>query len=206
MELPLLILATVLAVIHQAGLNRLIGLSGARFSPLWGGPRLLLLFYFSSVVVALAVLLFASWRSRLAFAKTLSQSVQSAIAKLLMATVFVYLVLRLFDLMERGLLSSIFNSRREGLLILLEIFVLFVGMMWIRDNEENAKELFFASALFIAGVVANRLNTAITAMEAGTGQSYLPQWGEFLISYSLIAAGVAGFALGHKASVGFPGM
>lgn len=198
LQLPLLILVTILAVLHQFGFNRLIRLSEARFSPLWAGPSLSVLFYLSSLAGALAVLLLASWRSRLAFGKTLPSAVQPAIARLLTAAVFVYLVIRLMDLMERGLLSSIFSMSREGLLILLEIAVLLVGMMWIKGNEEQPRELFFGSAFIIAGVIANRLNTAITALEAGTGQNYLPRWGEFLISYSLIAAGIAGFALGVK--------
>jgi hypothetical protein len=91
-----------------------------------------------------------------------------------------------------------FSVTREGLLLLLEIVLLLVGMMWIKGSEEEPRELFFGAALIIAGVVANRLNTAITALEAGAGQDYLPRWGEFLISYSLVAAGVAGFALGVK--------
>lgn len=198
LKLPLLILATFLAVIHQSGLSHLIELSGAKFSPLWSGPSLFVLFYLSSVIAALAVLLFASWRSRLAFGKVLPGSVQQAIAKALTAAIFVYLVLRLLDLVDRGLIRSMFSTRLDGILILIEISLLLIGMMWIKDNEENGRELFFASALIIAGVIANRLNTAITALEAGTGQTYLPRWGEFLISYSLIAAGVAGFALGIK--------
>ncbi len=198
LQLPLLILAAVLAVIHQFGLERLIALSGAKFSPLWAGPSLFVLFYLSSVALALAVLLLASWRSRLAFGKMLPAAVQPALARLLTAVVFVYLVIRLLDLMERGLLHSIFTTSREGLLMLLEIFLLLAGMMWMKGNENDARELFFASALIIGGVIANRLNTAITALEAGTGQNYLPRWGELLISYSLIAAGVAGFALGVK--------
>ncbi len=40
LDLPLLILATILAVLHQFGLNRLIKLAETRFSPLWSGPEL----------------------------------------------------------------------------------------------------------------------------------------------------------------------
>jgi hypothetical protein len=198
LKLPLLILATVLAAVHQAGLTRLIGLSGDRFSPLWTGSDLFVLFYLSSVIAALAVLLFASWRSHLAFGTMLPAAIQPLIARLLTAAVFVYLLLRLLDLMERGLMRSVFSTRLDGVLVLIEIVLLLMGMVWIKGNEEDARELFPPSALIIAGVIANRLNTAITALEAGSGQTYLPRWGEFFISYSLIAAGVAGFALGVK--------
>ncbi|MGO9432809.1 MAG: hypothetical protein ACLP00_00775 [Terracidiphilus sp.] len=198
LDLPLLILVTILAALHQYGLNRLIRLSETKFSPLWTGPSQSVQFYLSSLALALAVLLFASWRSRLAFDQGLPSAVEPSVARLLTAAVFIYLAMRLLDLMERGLLWSIFRTTREGLLILLEIVLLLAGMVWIKGNENQPRELFIGSALIMAGVIANRLNTAITALEAGMGQSYLPRWGEFLISYSLIAAGVAGFALGVK--------
>ncbi|MGA3317596.1 MAG: hypothetical protein ABSC64_14285 [Candidatus Korobacteraceae bacterium] len=198
LELPLLFLVTILAVLHQFGLNRLIVLAGTRFSPLWSGPSLSLMFYTSSVLGALAVLLFASWRSWVAFGRTLLLSVLPVIARALTAAVFVYLLVRLMDLLERGLFSSRFTMTREGLLLLLEIVVLLIGMMWIKGNEHKPRELFVGSALIIAGVMANRLNTAITALEAGTGQNYLPRWGEFLIAYSLVAVGVGAFALAVK--------
>jgi Ni/Fe-hydrogenase subunit HybB-like protein len=198
LHLPLLILATILAVLHQFGLNRLIKLAETRFSPLWSGPSLSFSFYLSSLSMVFAVLLFASWRSWLAFGKTLPSSLLPTIARTLTATVFIYLAVRLMDLMERNLLSSMFNATREGLLLLLEVVLLLVGMVWIKGSEDEPRELFVGAALIIAGVVANRLNTAITALEVGAGQNYLPRWGEFLISYSLVAAGVAGFALGVK--------
>jgi len=198
LDLPLLLLAASMAIVHQFGLNRLIRLSGTRFSPLWTGPSVAALFYLSSMMLGLAVLLFASWRSRLAFDRALPSAVQPALARPLTIAVFVYLLFRLLDLAERGLLWSIFHTTREGLLILLELVLLLAGMVWVNESKNESRELFVGSALIIAGVIANRLNTAITALEAGTGQTYLPRWGEFLISYSLIAAGVAGFALGVK--------
>jgi hypothetical protein len=204
LALPMLILVTLLAVVHQFGLEQVIRLSATKFSPLWAGPSSTVLFYLSSVAGALAVLLFASWRSRLAFGRALPAGVQSAVARLLMVSMLVYLLLRLTDLMERGLFWTIFGTRRESVLILLEIVVLTAGITWAKGNEHQPRELYVASALIIAGVLANRLNTAITALEVGTGQYYLPQWGEFLISYSLIAVGVAGFALGVKNLEAFP--
>ena len=86
------------------------------------------MFYTSSVAAALAVLLFASWRSQLAFAKTLPLTIVPVIARGLTAAVFVYLGLRFMDLLERGLFSAMFSASREGLLLLLEVVVLLIGI------------------------------------------------------------------------------
>ncbi|MGA2372533.1 MAG: hypothetical protein ABSG11_17845 [Candidatus Korobacteraceae bacterium] len=194
-DLPLLIVATVLAAVHQFGLSSLIRLSETKFSPLWTGPSLPSLFYLSSVVFGLAILLFASWRSLLAFRKTLPARLQPILARLLTAAVFIYLCLRILDLVKRGLFWSMFTGSREGLLMVLEVALLLCGMLWIRGSGTQPRELFVGSALIILGVIANRLNTAITALETGMRQNHLPHWSEFLIAYSLIAAGVVGFAL-----------
>ena len=198
LDLPLLIFVTFLAVAHQFGLSRLIRQAEFKLSPLWTGPSLAPLFYLSSVALALAILYFASWRCFAAFHKALPAGMEPVIARLLTAVVFVYLTIRLIDLMERGLIWSIFGIARANLLVLLELVLLLCGMMWIHGSEQQPREVFIGSALIIAGVIANRLNTAITALEAGTGLSYLPSWGEFLVAYSLLAAGVAGFALAVK--------
>ncbi len=198
LDLPLLILITILAAVHQFGLSRRIQLSGTRFSPLWAGPSLPSLFYLSSVVFGLAILLFASWRSLLAYRKTLPVRLQPILARLLTTAVFIYLGLRLLDLVKRGLFWSVFNGSREGLLMGLEVALLLCGMVWIHASATQPRELFVGSALIILGVIANRLNTAITALEGGMRQNYLPHWNEFLLAFSVIAAGVAGFALGVK--------
>ncbi|MGA8578505.1 MAG: Ni/Fe-hydrogenase cytochrome b subunit, partial [Bryobacteraceae bacterium] len=41
--------------------------------------------------------------------------------------------------------------------------------------------------------IANRLNVAITGMEAGSGTHYNPKWSEVAVTLSLVAAGFAVF-------------
>ena len=198
LDLPLLILAAILAVLHQFGLNRLVQLAETRFSPLWSGPSLSLMFYLSSLAMALAVLLFASWRSRLAFGKAAA-------------------ILGFAGHRARAHGSGVRLSRpaSDGLTaaraVLLHVQRQPRGTVALARNcrssywddvdqrqRARTRRTVFWLCLIIAGVMANRLNTAITALEAGAGQNYLPRWGEFLIAYSLIAAGVAAFALGVK--------
>jgi hypothetical protein len=134
--LPLL-MGGVVASLLAATLTWLITLSGDRFLPLWAGPNLLVLFYLLSVIAALAVMLFASRRSRLAFGKMPPTTLQLATAKLLTAVVFVYLVLRRLDMIERGLAVCMANTRWDGILILVEIVLLMVAMMWIRATRKT---------------------------------------------------------------------
>jgi Ni/Fe-hydrogenase subunit HybB-like protein len=204
LDVSLVILAAALAIRHQYGLNRVIGLAGPRVSPLWAGSTLPLMFYLSSISGALAVLLFASWRCRLAFGKTIPTPILRGVARALTISVFLYLLLRLSDLIEIGVLPVLLQFSREHALLLLEIALFFCGMMSIKEHEADPSNAFLGPALIMAGVLANRVNTSITAVESAAGQQYWPSWGEVLIAYSLVALGIAAFALGVKHLEIFP--
>ena len=204
LDVSLVILAALLAMIHQYGLNRVIRLAGPRFSPLWSSSDLSLMFYLSSISGALAVLLFASWRSRLAFGKAIPHRLMEGIARALTMTVFLYLLLRLMELMEAGLFLVLLHFSRENALLLLELSLLFCGMTSLKEHENDPDRMFMGPVLIMAGVLTNRLNTSITAIEAAVRQSYWPSWSEVLIAYSLVAIGIAGFALAVKHMRVFP--
>jgi Ni/Fe-hydrogenase subunit HybB-like protein len=55
--------------------------------------------------------------------------------------------------------------------------------------------------MIVFGVVANRLNTGITGLEAGSGTHYIPKWSEVAITLSIVAAG---FAIFRVAAQYFP--
>lgn len=204
LDVSLVILAAALAILHQYGLNRVVGLAGTRISPLWSGSSLPLMFYLSSISGALAVLLFASWRSRLAFAKTIPTPILQGVARALTISVFLYLLLRLTGLIESGVFPVLLNFSREHALLLLEIALFFCGMMSVKEHEADPSNAVIGPALIIAGVLANRINTSITAVETAAGQQYWPSWGEVLIAYSLVGLGIAAFALGVKHLEIFP--
>lgn len=204
LDVSLVILLAALAILHQYGLNRVIGLAGTRISPMWSGSTLPLMFYLSSISGALAVLLFASWRSRLAFGKTIPTPVLQGVARALTISVFLYLLLRLTGLIECGVFPVLLHFSHEHALLLLEIALFFCGMMSVKDHEVDPGNAFVGPALIMAGVLANRVNTSITAVETAAGQQYWPSWGEVLIAYSLVGLGIAAFALGVKHLEIFP--
>ena len=191
----LVVSAAVLAIVHQYGLNRLISLAGNRFSPLWAHSQLPLLFYLSSISGALAVILLASWRSERAFGRSLPLPVVQAVTRALTASVFVYLLARLSDLLGSSLNRVFEATMQENLLLVLEIALFFAGMIVIKDQEYGRKQSALGPALVIAGVLANRLNTSITAIEASAGHHYRPTWDEVFVAYSVAAMGIAVFAL-----------
>ena len=194
--------AACFANYHQFAITRVL-YGQSHFSPLWVTPRIPLLFFLSSICITLALVIFASWRSTLAWGAGLPVRMLSQLSRLLVLAVFVYLFAWGADLLARGLLPSMFTGRTL-FLFWLEIMAFFAGMVWLLGSDRGVRDLYLGSAMVIGGFLANRLNTCLTAAEAVVRRTYSPVWAEVLITYSIVAVGVAAFGLAAKHLAVFP--
>ncbi len=202
---PLTCFATAVAIMHQFVLTRLILLSGTRFSPLWSTSRLPALFLLSAICACLAVTVFASWHMRLKRGCTLPPFLLVRVSRALAITVLLYLALRVEDFADRGVLRLLLGFRPENYLLGLELSLFLLALLLLLDvRVMTARMLYVSAVLVIAGFLANRLNTAITSIEAASGAVYWPKAAEILIAYSLIACGVALFSIGLQRLHIFP--
>jgi Ni/Fe-hydrogenase subunit HybB-like protein len=117
-----------------------------------------------------------------------------------------YLTVRALDLLHRGVFPLLKLPRTETYLFLLEVALLVIPMvlLFLRRIHENLTGLYFCSVLTLLGIVANRMNVAITGMEASSGTYYFPKWTELAITLSLVASAFALFALAVKYLPVFP--
>ncbi len=204
--LPLLLIAVLLSTLQQSFLAGLLLLPGGRASASWSTPQLPVLFFFSAVCAGLAVILFASWHTTLAFGKGLSPALATRVGRLLALALLSYLCLRLADFVMRGVSLLAWKMDAENLLLALEICLLLVPV-WLLSNPRTLaapRVQYFAAALVLGGILANRLNSCITSVEVVSGLKYFPHWNEVMVSYSLIAVAVAGFAMMAKRWPVFP--
>jgi len=112
-----------------------------------------------------------------------------------------YSVLRFQDLFDRGALKLVAHGGYETGLFLLEIglgLVLPIVLLMIPKVRESSGGLYLSSVLVVLGFVTNRMNVAITGMEASAGVHYFPKWTEWAVTASIIGAGFAIFALAVK--------
>jgi Ni/Fe-hydrogenase subunit HybB-like protein len=79
--------------------------------------------------------------------------------------------------------------------------------MWLLFHaavNTSPDALYLCSVLTLLGFITNRLNVAITGMEASSGTSYFPKWTELAITTSLVASAFAVFRLAVKYLPVFP--
>jgi len=200
LNLPLLFVAVVFSVVCQTSLADLLQSLPERVSPLWSTPQLPFFFFVSAVCAGLAVIIFASWHINVASGKGLSPERVAGLGKVLAVLLFLYLGVRIADLVYRGVPLLVWKDNPENVLLGLEICLILLPIVLLIDerNLENPRIVYLCSGMALAGLITNRLNTCITSVEAAMNSRYLPGWSEFLVAYSIIALGVAAFSFVAK--------
>jgi len=203
---PVVIMGVILSTLHQSSLGSLYLIVPGKLYPLWYSPLEPVFFFVSALCAGLAMTIFESWHSRKAFGKQLEQSLLTGLGRVLAVALSFYLTLRLIDLAHRSVFRLLLLPRTETYLFLLEIALLFVPMLLLfrRRIHHNPTALYFCSVLTLLGFVTNRMNVAITGMEASSGTYYFPKWTELAVTMSLVASAFAIFWLAVKYLPVFP--
>ena len=136
--------AAVLSALQQLSLIKLAVVVPGAFSPLWLAPTLPAQLFLSSICACLAVIVFASWHTSLAFGKGLSPALISGIAKAMSILLPLYVCLRFLDLFDAGAFPLLFQGRRP--LIQLPA--------WNRAETSFCSPCFFSSRIATVGLSA----------------------------------------------------
>jgi Ni/Fe-hydrogenase subunit HybB-like protein len=200
LNMPLLFAAVVFSVLYQTSLANLLQSLPEKVSPLWSTPQLAFFFFVSAVCAGLAVVIFASWHISTASGRGLSPERVAALGKVLAVLLFLYLGIRIADLLYRGIPLLVWENNSENLLLGLEMGLILLPIVLLINerNLRNPRVVYLCSGMVLAGLITNRMNTCITSVEAAMNSRYTAGWNEYLVAYSLIALGVAAFSLSAK--------
>jgi len=206
LNMPLLFGAVVFSVLYQTNLADLLQSLPEKVSPLWSTPQLPFFFFVSAVSSGLAVIIFASWHLGVASGKSLSSDRVAGLGKVLAVLLFLYLGMRIADLVYRGIPLFVWKNNPENVLLGLEMGLILLPILLLANekNLANPRIVYVCSGMVLAGLITNRLNTCITSVEAAMNAKYLPEWNEFAVAYSIVALGVAAFSLIAKRLPVFP--
>lgn len=190
--LPLVVAGAVLSTLHQSSLGSFYLIVPGKLHPLWYSPVLPALFWMSAVCAGLAMVIVESRLSARAFGRKLELPLLGEVGRVLAAALFVYSVLRVYDLVARGALGYLWGGSRESAFFGLEFVLgallplLLLGRARVRRHPDG---LYAAALLAVMGFVVNRLNVSLTGFEAAQGRSYSPAWSELVVTVMLVAVG-----------------
>ena len=204
--IPLVMLGVILSTLHQSSLGSLYLIVPHKLHPLWYSPLLPLFFFVSAVALGCAMTIVESFLSYRAFRKRLEIDLLADLGKMTMVTLSVYLILRIQDLMRRGVLADAFAPSYEGRMFLAEVLLGIlapIALLSIPRIRASHFSLFVAAVLAVLGFVMNRLNVSITGMERALGH-YFPSWTEISVTSMIVALGFVLFATAAKYLPVFP--
>ncbi len=199
--IPLVIAGVMLSTLHQSSLGSLYLIMVTKLHPFWYSPLLPVLFFLSAICVGLAMTIFESSLSAKHFGKQLELPLIQGLGRALLVVLCIYTVVRLEDLIHRGALGLVSRGGWETGLFVLEMLLCSVApicLLLIPKVRGNPKGLYLAAVLCLLGFVTNRMNVAITGMEAAAGQHYFPKWTEIAVTLAIIGVGFLVFAVAVK--------
>ena len=195
--IPLVIAGVILSTLHQSSLGSLYLIVPGKLYPLWYSSLEPVFFFISAICAGLAMTIFESWHADKSFQQRVKLPLLTGLGRVLAVVLSFYLSLRAVDLARRQAFHLLLQRRPETY---LEILLLLVPMFLLfrRRVHTNRTALYFCSVLTLLGIVANRMNVAITGMLASSGNKYFPKWTEISITLAIIASGFLVFALAVK--------
>jgi Ni/Fe-hydrogenase subunit HybB-like protein len=189
-QIPMVIAGIVLSTLHQSSLGSMLLMMPTTLHALWYSPILPILFLLSAIAVGPAMVIFESTLSTRIFGHKLDASVLSGLAKALPYILGVYLLLKIFELMAVGEIALIFTAYPYNLLWWGETIIgviIPIILFSLPDIRHSPKGVFGASLMVILGLMFNRFNVSMLALEIRPGFEYFPHWMEFAISVGLVA-------------------
>jgi Ni/Fe-hydrogenase subunit HybB-like protein len=194
-SVPLMIAGVLLSTLHQSSLGSLYLIVPEKLYPLWYSPILPLSFYISAIAVGLAMTIFESWHSSRAFGRALELPLLASLARVLAVLMSTYLWIRFLDLAHQQAFGVLLRNRTETWLFALEIALMAVPtvLLYQRKVRMSPDALYACAVMVVFGFITNRLNVAVTGMEAGSGAHYIPKWTEVAVTLTIVGAGFAIF-------------
>jgi Ni/Fe-hydrogenase subunit HybB-like protein len=196
-------LAILLPTMHQSSLGGLMLIAGPKIHPLWHSALLPLLFLISCLsmgygtVVVLTNLLNLNWKAKL------DQQLFAGMSKVNAGLLFLYLVLRVGEVVVHGKLRYL-GANFATLLWLFELALFLVPavMFFSPGVQRNRGKLFGAALLAIAAGAFYRVDTYLTmyrpvgwtdGVANAAGWNYFPSLGETVVTVGMAAIGLAAF-------------
>lgn len=189
-QIPLVIAGICLSTLHQSSLGSMLLVNPTTINQLWYTPILPILFYCSAIAVGPAMVMFEATLSGKAMGHKQSHEVLEGLGKILPWILGIYLVLKIGDLILRRDIGLIFTEYPMNLLWWAEIIIFAVLPIILFSNKNFRKSdgrLFLGASMVVFGLILNRFNVSMLAMQIRDGYTYFPRWMEIALSVGLFA-------------------
>ena len=186
-----IIAGIVLSCLHQSSLGTLMLIAPSKVHPLWYTPILPLMFLMSAFAAGYPMVTFESLIVAKSFGREPEMDVLTPLARYMPVFMGAYLAVKLGDMFVRGtyvyLLDGTYQSNAFIVEVLVGVVLPFV-MLLSAKVRRSPGWLFFASTLYVLGILMNRINVFIVSYTPPYKMAaYFPSVGEIFVTVGLIA-------------------
>jgi len=197
-SLPFMIFGVLLSTLHQSSFGSLYLIVPNRLHPLWYSPLLPVLFFISCIGSGISMVIMEALLLSRSGVVLLPTRLRAKLAKFIAIALAVYLVVRVQDLLLRGVLPEMTRLNYYTFAFYTELLIGYViplGLLLSERVRLSRKGLYASCLMVLAGFGANRMNTAITGLEQWPTRTYFPSLIEVLIMLGIAALGFSAFAV-----------
>lgn len=195
------VLGTILSTLHQSSLGALFLMAPTKLHPLWYSSYIPVMFFVSSIAAGLSMVMVESGLSHRAFRSRLDPArhvdldrLTLGLARAAAVVLFSYFFLKLQGLAEGQHWHLLATPYGAWFLVEILGFVLLPCLLFAHAARHGRARLARWVAGWTAlGVVVNRLNVSMFAMNWTAPTWYVPSWMEVVTSLTIITTGVMCF-------------
>jgi Ni/Fe-hydrogenase subunit HybB-like protein len=193
-------LGVLLSTIHQASIGAIFLSLPHKLHPIWWTPILPILFLTSAVFSGLTVAMLLSLVTWRGLGQRPPMELLSRLARVIAAIMFVYLLLKVGDLVVAGEMGLLFDGSGYSAIWWTEVVigVVIPMIIFLSRARHTHRGLILGAIYVIVGLALNRSANAWLGLRAPAGYSYTPSWIEIGITVAAVAAAALLYSLGVK--------
>lgn len=186
--------AMLLPTMHQSSLGTLMVLSGPRVHELWQTSWLPLLFLISCITMGFAAVVLETALSHYFLKRRLELTMLGNLAKAVVPLQAAYILLRLGDVIARGVFASALQPTAFAFLFWFELALFAAPILMLRGRLDGTR-LFRSAMVLIAAGALYRFDTFLVAFQPGDHYSYFPSLGELAVTTGLVSLEILAYVL-----------
>ena len=199
MTIGLTVFGVMLSTLHQSSLGALFLMAPTKLHPLWYSPFIPAYFFISSIAAGLSMVIVESALSHKAFESRIDHKadvdgIALGLARGASIVLFAYFFVKLQGVADGGRWALLATPYGYWFLVEILGFVLLPSLLFAYGARHSRVTLVrWTAAWTVLGIVVNRLNVSVIAMNWNAAERYVPSWMEVVVSITLVTIGVTAF-------------
>jgi len=195
------VFGVVLSTLHQSALGALFLLAPTKLHPLWYSPFIPVYFFVSSIAAGLSMVIVESMLSHRIFHDQFEpersvdlDGITLGLGKAASVVLFTYFFLKLLGLADGARWDLLATPYGWWYLVEMLGLVLLPCLLFAFGVRHRRVTLVrYTAVLAVVGIVVNRLNVAMVALNWDHPDRYVPSWMEIATTITIITLGVLTF-------------